>query len=156
MVPVRRIILLVFCYFLLLPSNKVTGDSALFHEPTPISSMQAMYHHERGDTPLRVSSTMRQEVGKVLSEVYQLSGLNSLQLPASYYHIHFPTPVVLSLFSPVRHPIDEIIITLPRNAWDEHHLLIKNQQNQWIEYKTHRTLGIFVNQLTAWNAMQPR
>lgn len=154
--PIRRIILLIFCYFLLFPSNKVTGESIFLDESIPIPFMQVVYHHEQEDIPLRVTSMMRQEVGKILSEIHQLSGLNSLQLPTSYYHVHFPTPVVLSPFSAVRYPIHEIIVTPPHHAWDEHHLLIQNQQGQWIEYKTHRTLSILVNQLTAWNAIQTR
>lgn len=156
MYPIRRIILLIFCYFLLFPSNKVTGESIFLDETISIPSMQAVYHREKEEIPLRITSMMRQEVGKILSEVHQLSGLNSLQLPTSYYHVHFPTPVVLPPFSPVGHPIHEIIVTPPHHAWDEYHLLIENQQGQWVEYKTHRTLSIFVNQLTAWNTIQIR
>lgn len=154
MIFLRQIILLFSFFFLLFIPLRSSDASKIDDQPTRITSMEVIYR--MGDTraPLKVTSMIRQETENVLASIHHLSGLSAHQLPHEYYHLWFANPVVLPHFSPIGHPVTDLIITPPKHTWDEYHLLVKNGQNQWIEYKTKRSLHILVNKIESWNTIK--
>lgn len=103
-------------------------------------------HQKRA--PFRVNRAMQTEVEQVLKGIRQMAGMRSFNLPDQYVLFRFPNPVVLAS-SPVGHPIREMIITPPSSPWEPPRLLVKNPQNQWVEYKTDRSLNLLAEQFKA-------
>lgn len=113
--------------------------------PAKISQVEGyrIIHQKR--IPFKVNRGMQAELEQVLSGINQMAGMRSFELPDQYVLFRFPHPVALPT-SPPGHPVREMIITPPANLWDPPRLLLKNPRNQWVEYKTNRSLLLLANQ----------
>lgn len=103
-------------------------------------------HQKRA--PFRVNRAMQAELEQVLKGIQQMAGMRSYNLPDHYVLFRFSHPVVLAS-SPVGHPIREIIVTPPSSLWEPPRLLVKNPQNQWVEYKSDRSLHLLAEKFKA-------
>lgn len=144
--PLSKILLL--CIPILLFITSFTPVFAYQDKTTYIDHFHMWYVHEGKKKPVPISSGVRLEVDKMLNQVDHLAGLSSFQLPTKYILIEFDHPVILSTFSPIKHPIQSMIITIPQHKLDLARLLIRNSQRSWIEYHTNRSLSIFIQQIT--------
>jgi hypothetical protein len=94
-----------------------------------------------------VSPTAQRELEQVLGQVGQLSGMRSHTLPTRYLLFRFPQSAVF-MGSPIHHPVREVAVIAPSRL-EPPRLLVKNPQNQWVEYQTHRSLLPLLDQLKA-------
>ncbi|GGA38187.1 hypothetical protein GCM10007416_08940 [Kroppenstedtia guangzhouensis] len=113
--------------------------------PAKISQVEGYRVIHQKQIPFRVNRGMQEELEQVLAGIHQMAGMRSFNLPDQYVLFRFPNPVVLTS-SPPGHPIREMIVTPPTHHWDQPRLLLKNPQNQWVEYKSDRTLLPLANQ----------
>ncbi|MBA4492966.1 hypothetical protein ACFO25_08245 [Paenactinomyces guangxiensis] len=143
----RLKILLAFNIFLLiftLHSSQTFAHTAQSH----VSEVKIWHVAGNIRHPVRTGLSIQNEVEQVLDSVQEMDGISFIYLPAEYYILRFSTPVIL-FSSPIGYPISEAVITFPENRWDRYKLLIKNPQNQWVEYHTSRSLATLVHQLKA-------
>lgn len=134
------------CFLLLLAAAFCFGENAEAVAPPKVSQMEVYRVHSGHARPLPVTRLLRVEVERMLEGVEQMTGTSFPHMPAEYFLFRFPTPVALP-DSPVGYPIREIAVTAPRSAWDPPRLLIRNGQNQWVEYRTSRPLTVLLDQL---------
>ncbi|GGE12935.1 hypothetical protein GCM10011571_12910 [Marinithermofilum abyssi] len=114
--------------------------------PAQIPAVKGYRVQSQSEQPVPVSGIAKGELERVLGEITQMSGMRSLQMPPRYWVFRFPSPVVLNS-SPIGHPVREVAVIPPSSATDEPRLLVKNTQNQWVEYKTARPLSGLLSQM---------
>jgi hypothetical protein len=142
-----RKILPLFVLFLLSIVNYSTVSAN--ESPTSyIGGFHMWYVHDGEKQQTTVQSGARREVEKILHKIDHLAGLSSYQLPTKYLLIKFDHPMVLSTFSPVKYPIQSVIVTIPQHKAELARLLIRNTQGSWVEYHTTQSLSIFIQQTT--------
>jgi hypothetical protein len=142
----RKILLLILPFLLI--GISFTTAFAAEHDKSTIGNFQMWYVHAGKKQVLKNSGVAKLEIGQVLNKVAHLAGLSSYQLPTKYILIQFDHPVVLSVFSPIKHPFQAVIVTIPKNKHEIARLLIRNSQGSWVEYHTERSLSIFLQQIT--------
>ncbi|MFD1425367.1 hypothetical protein JOD24_000081 [Kroppenstedtia sanguinis] len=147
MVPFKKwIIAACFIPIFLGFSLQMTEAQIALRPPAKISQVEGYRILHQKQIPFRVNRGIQAELEQVLTGIHQMAGMKSFDLPSQYILFRFPHPVALPT-SPPGHPIREMIITPPTNLWDPPRLLLKNPQNQWVEYKTNRSLLPLANQL---------
>lgn len=128
----------------------ITGG--LIHAAPPdqgisIQKVEISHHHGSRSEAVKTSVSIQNELQEVLRNVYQLGGLTSIQLPNQYFQFHFTPAVIMPPISPIGHPIQEIIVSVSQARFEPTRLYIRNTQNQWVEYRTTRSLSILLAQL---------
>ncbi|WP_147635513.1 hypothetical protein [Risungbinella massiliensis] len=112
-----------------------------------IQEVEISYHQSNKIDLIKTPAPVQYEIQEILRNVYQLGGLTSIQLPSQYFQFHFSPAVVMPPISPIGHPIQEMIVSVPQTRFEPTRLYIRNTQNQWIEYRTTRSLSILLAQL---------
>ncbi|SFS67129.1 hypothetical protein [Marininema halotolerans] len=116
--------------------------------PARIAEVKGVQVHQGKGKSFTVNRISQSELEHVLAGVDRMMGMRTSHLPDEYVKFRFPKPVVLST-SPVGHPIREIIITRPTKVWEPPRLLIKNQQQQWVEYHSRQSLMPLLDRIKA-------
>jgi hypothetical protein len=144
--PSRKILLLILPFLLI--GISLSPAFAAGADQSKIGDFQMWYVHNGQKQPLKDGGGARIEMQQLLNKVDHLAGLSSFQLPNKYILIQFHHPVVLSVFSPIKHPFQTVIVTIPKDRSALAHLLIRNSQGSWVEYHTKRSLSIFLQKIT--------
>lgn len=142
----KKILLLILPFLLI--GISFTSTFAIAEENSAISNFQMWYVHAGKKHALKESVIAKYEMKQLLNKVDHLAGLSSFQLPTKYILVQFHQPVVLSVFSPIKHPFQSVIVTIPKNHNETARLLIQNSQGSWVEYHTERSPSIFLKQIT--------
>ncbi|SDW67460.1 hypothetical protein SAMN05444487_105101 [Marininema mesophilum] len=135
----RRIYGLSLVFSTLIVLTLPTYTQATSQPPARISEVNGVRVHHGEGKSFTVNRISQSELEQVLKGLDRMMGMRSSNLPEEYVKFRFPKPVIL-ISSPVGHPIREIIITRPTKIWDPPRLLIKNHQQQWIEYHSRQSL----------------
>ncbi|OYD08880.1 hypothetical protein [Paludifilum halophilum] len=143
----RHALILTACCFVLFGWISPSVEASV-HPPARISKVEAYRIHYREHTSFHVTRTTHAELEQVLGSIHQMAGMRSYSLPKKYILFRFPSPVTLT-GTPVVHPIREVIVTPPRSSGIPPRLLVKNPQQQWVEYKTSRPLAPLLDQIQA-------
>ena len=144
--PLKKILLLIIPFLLIIVNSQPAFG--VEKDQTPIGDFQMWYVHAGKKQLLKDNTTAKFEMEQLLNKVNHLAGLSSVQLPNKYILIQFHHPVVLSVFSPIKHPFQSVIVTIPTGSSQIAHLLIRNSQGSWVEYHTERSLSIFLQKIT--------
>lgn len=112
-----------------------------------IQQVQVNYHQYDRSQSIQPTDNIQYELQEIIRNIYQLGGLSSIQLPRHYYEFHFSPAVIPPPISPIGHPIEKMIVSIPQKQNEPARLYVKNGQNQWLEYRTTRSLHILLAQL---------
>lgn len=93
---------------------------------------------------LQANKWTEYEISKALQSVTAMKVSNDRQLPVSYLLFKFEKPVTLN-HSPIRFPVQQMIVTLPDRRGETPDLLLKNPSGQWIRYETTHPLTLLAN-----------
>lgn len=135
-----RTILLAIILSLLPPLPQAGAD--LYD--VQIANMKAYRISGTNTQLLPITRLVHIELEHILEGVTQPVGVTRSPLPPDYLLFRLSSPAVAS---PIAHPIHELIVTLPRSAGDPPRLLVKNQGQKWMEYRTKRPLTTIIHQL---------
>ncbi|MDR6225235.1 hypothetical protein [Desmospora profundinema] len=124
-------------------TNEVSAHN---RPPAQISQVEGFYVMNGDREAFTVSRMVQTELENVLSQVEQMAGMRSHALPPRYLLFRFPQPVAF-IQSPISHPVREVIVIAAPTKWEPARLLIKNPKNQWVEYRTSRSLKPLLHQL---------
>ncbi|MCH5583623.1 hypothetical protein MK805_01380 [Shimazuella sp. AN120528] len=139
----RKILLLILPFLLI----GISFATTYAQETASIGNFQIWYVQDGKKHVVKESPTAKYEMEQLLNKIDHLAGLSSFQLPTRYILVQFHHPVVLSAFSPIKHPFQSVIVTIPKNHNEIARLLIRNSQGSWVEYHTERSLSIFLQQI---------
>ncbi|MFC4076883.1 hypothetical protein [Salinithrix halophila] len=116
--------------------------------PARIAEVKGYQIQHLKKTPFPVDQATQAELEQILGDINQMAGMRSQMLPDQYVLFRFPKPVVL-MATPVGHPVRELILTRPAKAWTPPRLLIKNGQNQWVEYRSNHPIAPMLDRVKA-------
>lgn len=88
---------------------------------------------------LRTTKWTSYEVSKILESVTTMKVSAYRQLPDSYLLFKFDRPVALD-DGKVPFAVTQMIVSLPKNKWDDPDMMLLNPQGQWIQYGTDHPL----------------